>query len=460
MSSLRLTVTTVSEDVYELEVGDQLEVENLIALCEIESGIPAPEISLLHDGRLLHDGKKTLGQYGLADGDILLLHRVRPSEGCSVQAAHHIDASSSEVTTPEVNLPEPTPPSPDPNRVIGVAHDAVIPFEELPHDRKQMLLREATTLREALLSRPEEINILRGRNPNLADALLAGDLNTFAAAVHDLRQQQSPHEASGRRNLLDSRVQEMIAEEIRQKNVEANKEAAMEFSPEVYGKVTMLFIDCKVNGHPVKAFVDSGAQTTIMNVPCAKKCNIMHLLDRQWAGVAHGVGVQNIIGRVHVANIQLGGDFVQSSFSIVENEPLEMLLGLDTLKRHKCKIDLERNALIVGTTGTVVQFLDEHQLPDLARLTDPSRMGEGGQDLRDDVSGQPRDLENLAAALRQMQGMSLETSASEVTIREEDVEQLVSMGFDRDLARNELQLQRGDLNQTVAALLAKSLTLG
>jgi hypothetical protein len=42
MSSLRLTVTTVSEDVYELEVGDQLEVENLIALCEIERWVSGP----------------------------------------------------------------------------------------------------------------------------------------------------------------------------------------------------------------------------------------------------------------------------------------------------------------------------------------------------------------------------------------------------------------------------------
>jgi DNA damage-inducible protein 1 len=55
----------------------------------------------------------------------------------------------------------------------------------------------------------------------------------------------------------------------------------------------------QVNGVPVKAFVDSGAQMTIMTQNFAAKCHLSRLMDTRFAGMAVGVGSSRILGRIH-----------------------------------------------------------------------------------------------------------------------------------------------------------------
>lgn len=142
---------------------------------------------------------------------------------------------------------------------------------------------DPAVVREAFLKNPDQLALLKQNNPTLADALLSGNLDTFATV---LRQQiQTRYERAQQRkrmmaaNPFDHEAQKLIAEEIRQKNIEANLESAMEHNPETFGTVVMLYINCRVNGIPVKAFVDSGAQATIMSSTCAERCNVMRLVD-------------------------------------------------------------------------------------------------------------------------------------------------------------------------------------
>lgn len=40
-----------------------------------------------------------------------------------------------------------------------------------------------------------------------------------------------------------------------------------------------------------------------MSSACALKCDIHRLVDSRWAGIAKGVGIQRIVGRIHMVQV-------------------------------------------------------------------------------------------------------------------------------------------------------------
>ncbi|XP_040843885.1 protein DDI1 homolog 2 isoform X1 [Ochotona curzoniae] len=353
----------LSEVTFSLQVDADFELHNFRALCELESGIPAAESQIVYAERPLTDNHRSLASYGLKDGDVVILRQKEstdPRPPVQFPNLPRIDFSS--IAVPGTSSSRQRQPA------------AVKPSHLSPGETSSSPqgLDNPALLRDMLLANPHELSLLKERNPPLAEALLSGDLDRFSRVLVEQQQDRARREQERIRlfsaDPFDLEAQAKIEEDIRQQNIEENMTIAMEEAPESFGQVVMLYINCKVNGHPVKAFVDSGAQMTIMSQACAERCNIMRLVDRRWAGIAKGVGTQKIIGRVHLAQVQIEGDFLACSFSILEEQPMDMLLGLDMLKRHQCSIDLKKNVLVIGTTGSQTTFLPEAELPECARL--------------------------------------------------------------------------------------------
>jgi hypothetical protein len=73
---MKVTVTTLTDFIFVLDVSEDLELENFKAFCEVETGFPATEIVIAFNGMPLMDNKKSLKAYGIRDGDAVILQHM------------------------------------------------------------------------------------------------------------------------------------------------------------------------------------------------------------------------------------------------------------------------------------------------------------------------------------------------------------------------------------------------
>ncbi|KAI8070375.1 ubiquitin-related domain-containing protein [Gongronella butleri] len=220
---MHLTITTHGDDIYNVEVDTQMTLEDLKALLETECGQPPERQILYFNGNQLNEAKKTLEQYEIKDYDMLLL-----------QTSRAMPSSSA----------------------LGGASDS----------------SHYEVMRQHVLSDPRLMEELARVQPAIAQAA-RNNPQEFATLMEQVdrtrrqAEQQRQDLLAASDNPFDVDAQKRIEEAIRQENIAANLEAAMEYNPESFARVTRLYVNVEINGTKLVALVDSGAQSTVTPRP-------------------------------------------------------------------------------------------------------------------------------------------------------------------------------------------------
>ncbi|RMZ86928.1 hypothetical protein DV736_g5847, partial [Chaetothyriales sp. CBS 134916] len=436
---ISITVTEsdiqLESDLITLNVPADLTLNDLKGLVEADTNAPVASQTFVQNGRPITDASKTLSQLGVNEGDLLQL-QVRTR----TQAPPRPSQSQG-----------PTNP--------GQTAD--------PEQLRQNILQDQNLMQR-----------IREQKPALAAAVQ--DPTRFRMAFEAEQQQVAAQQRAWQeeQELLnsdpnDERAQRRILEMIQQQQIARNLETAMEETPEAFARVTMLYIDVVVNNIPIKAFVDSGAQSTIMSPDAAERCNISHIIDKRYSGVARGVGTAKILGRVHHAYIQLGQYQAASSFTVMEGKDVDLLLGLDMLKRHQMCIDLKEGCLRVQDDK--IPFLPEHEIPKM--MEEVKVEGPDGSKIGT-VTGTiepPKPAAVPAAQQRQQQPDASSSSATAASsnpraqndsqpqptlgfgqsqpITPQTIAQITDLGFSREEAITALQQVNGNVELAIGLLL-------
>lgn len=403
---MKITVSSEFDgQVFGIDIPNELTLQDFKAYVEAETGIPVSDQVLIHNSKTLQNDEQTLSALGIEEDDLVILNK-REAQAQAVPSSSTVEPSDRIEWVRQQALA-----NPQINAQLRSSN---------PH--LHSLLHDPTSFREAMLA---------AMPPS----------NSYEVQQEEMRQlQQNPD---------DLENQAKILELIRQQQIEENLQLAYDISPESFVAVNMLYIKIKIKGHEAYALVDSGAQSTIISPKLAEKFGISNLIDGRFAGDARGIGTVRTQGRIHSVPVSIGDTNLElpCSFSVIDVH-VGILFGLDMLRRHKCAIDLGKDALIIGDTET--KFLSELEIEKNVKLDNPD---EGGVQLTPPTNAglQTQEIDRTLAA-RAAEQRQAPVPAPTTGFPEASIAQLTSLGFSIEEATGALRQTNGNVELAASLL--------
>ncbi|GAW83124.1 DNA damage-inducible protein 1 [Plasmodium gonderi] len=374
-----ITISDDSKIITSLDVHEDTEIFTIMNIIENDFSLNMNENELIHNGNPVNKFD-TIKKLNINEGDLLFVRKklnldlmneefrnAQMGSTSGIDSSRGIENTSNNgtISTSGGNNANSFNNLGNTGRMNDAALNTLM--EHIRTFQENEYIKKETEILMNLKNDRSRMGVLQLQDKKLYDAINSQNVEEVKKIVKEKleidkkeKEREQKMYENALKDPLSEDAQKFIYENIYKNQINSNLALAQEHFPEAFGVVYMLYIPVEINKNVVHAFIDSGAQTSIMSKQCAEKCNILRLMDKRFTGIAKGVGTKSILGKIHMVDIKIGNCFYAVSLTIIDEYDIDFIFGLDLLRRHQCLIDLKKNALVIESNE--IPFLPEKDI--------------------------------------------------------------------------------------------------